>query len=187
MDHSGPEFGAEEIRSLLDGLSVSNHAARCRAIKRFEVYVSTARPDLYDDDVDVLFRGDFSRQGLIAACGTPSKKHLGRLKRSAANAIALVRFLVHVKIDDSDDNIFLERLIELPMSVLRDLRLDIHLRPDSIEGASSDREGSRTDAVALISLLRERWRPSEGEHRSVVELVLSSHAWSSRALSVLSP
>ena len=79
MDRASPEFAAEEIRSLLEGLSVSGHAARVRALQRFEVYVTTERPDIFDDDVDVLFRGDYARRGLVAACGTPSRKHLGRL------------------------------------------------------------------------------------------------------------
>ena len=172
VDRASPEFAAEEIRSLLDGLSVSGHAARVRALQRFELYVTTERPELFDDDVDVLFRGDYARRGLVAACGTPSRKHLGRLKRSAANAIRLVRFLALEHDDGAPapddpadagrDGIFLERLLALPLDALRDLRLDVHLRPDSIEGASGERDGSRADAVALVALLHERYAPSEG-------------------------
>ena len=170
VDRASPEFAAEEIRSLLDGLSVSGHAARVRALQRFELYVTTERPELFDDDVDVLFRGDYARRGLVAACGTPSRKHLGRLKRSAANAIRLVRFLA-LEHDDGapapsrarGPRRHLPRApARAPLDALRDLR-STHLRPDSIEGASA-RAGGRADAVARRAPPRAH-APSEARPR----------------------
>ena len=108
-----PAFAAEEIASLLDGLRLSSHAARVRAMRRFEVYVATERPEIFDDDVDVLFAGMASgaeghhthdgapQVGLCSACGMLSSKHTGGLKRSAATAIQLVRFLLRVDLDNT--------------------------------------------------------------------------------------
>ncbi len=117
---------------------------------------------MYDDDVDYLFKGDHGGftdddttnyddhgMGLLYWCGVSSSKHDGQLKRIAAPAFALLRFLVTLPYnkgrengrgssqrnevhDDADDvpgsnNIFFDRFMQLSQTDLLKVQFVKHL------------------------------------------------------------
>ena len=52
-----PNYAEGQIRALLSDLKNTNHTVRIKAVKRFQDYITTYRPQIYDDDVDFLFCG----------------------------------------------------------------------------------------------------------------------------------
>ena len=52
-----PTYAEGQIRVLLSDLKSTNHTVRTKAVKRFQDYISSYRPQIYDDDVDYLFCG----------------------------------------------------------------------------------------------------------------------------------
>ena len=57
-----PSYAEGQIRVLLSDLKNTNHAVRMKAVKRFQDYITTYRPQVYDDDVDYLFIGSKSEE-----------------------------------------------------------------------------------------------------------------------------
>ena len=76
-----PNYAEGQIRALLSDLKSSNHTVRMKAVKRFQDYITTYRPQIYDDDVDFLFCGAASDDvesvpmGLLYFCGLDSGIH----------------------------------------------------------------------------------------------------------------
>lgn len=76
-----PNYAEGQIRALLSDLKSTNHAVRMKAVKRFQDYITTYRPQIYDDDVDFLFCGAASEDienvpmGLLYFCGLDSGIH----------------------------------------------------------------------------------------------------------------
>lgn len=58
-----PNYAEGQIRALLSDLKNANHTVRIKAVKRFQDYVSTYRPQIFDDDVDFLFCGSATEDG----------------------------------------------------------------------------------------------------------------------------
>ena len=70
-------YAEGQIRLLLSELKNTNHTIRVKAVKRFQDYITSYRPQVYDDDVDVLFCGaatesDAVPMGLLHFCGLDS-------------------------------------------------------------------------------------------------------------------
>jgi hypothetical protein len=58
-----PNYAEGQIRVLLNDLKNANHTIRIKAVKRFQDYISTYRPQIFDDDVDFLFCGSATEDG----------------------------------------------------------------------------------------------------------------------------
>jgi hypothetical protein len=129
-----------------------------------------APPELYDDDV----YGDLSNYyGLLQACSTPSTDHAGELKRSARNAMNLLKYLaidyvemkngepITVGIDAATGkeelNPFAYSLCSLSISELRMANFDLHLKETSYSSTEANkRSGAKTDACQMLVLLLTR-------------------------------
>ena len=189
---SAAEDSNYEISVLLRSLNagVTNHRKRSKALQRFKSYLETPDYDslvsasggggreFYDDDVVWLLSGRTlagsseigQMTGLIPACGEPSTS--GGLKRSAAEAIKLLFYLVFEAVVDEGpppslevkggealapsvhDNIFLEAFTALPLRDIELMSPSEHL-VDEGDGDAS-RSGSMTHAFALLLLLLNR-------------------------------
>ena len=88
------DYATEQMQFLLSALDFAKTSKdREKAFKKFKTYISTYRPELYDDDVCEFFMGGSSSGekliGLLTWCGQKaSDKHAGGLKRSAAQVFA---------------------------------------------------------------------------------------------------
>lgn len=89
-----PNYAEGQIRALLSDLKSTNHAVRMKAVKRFQDYITTYRPQIYDDDVDFLFCGAASDDaesvpmGLLYFCGLDSgTDETNELQRKSVSAI----------------------------------------------------------------------------------------------------
>lgn len=51
-------YAQGQIRSLLSDLKNTNHTVRVKAVKRFQDYIDNYSPEVYDDDIDLLFCGE---------------------------------------------------------------------------------------------------------------------------------
>ena len=224
-----------EISILLKSLhaGLSNNRKRSKALQRFRSYLETSNVDttsdsaggrqFYDDDIVWLLSGrppvgSFEpglgqMTGLIPACGEPSTS--GGLKRSAAEAIKLVFYLVFEAVVDEgsppspeaaeeggalspsmNDNIFLEAFIALPLRDIELMSLSEHL-VDEGDGGDASRSGSMTHAFALLLLLLNRRKdgfPSSfeggleegrGEGQLTLEMLLPDSARQQTYLSLL--
>jgi len=192
---------AIEIKTLLHKLNPkgTNHKDRVRALTRFRNYVSgtagsssknkkITTPEFYDDDLPLLFLGSespvalyddeqysdlSSYYGLLQACATPSTDHQGGLKRSARNAMHLVKHLVcdHVDLVNGEPtslgidaqtgqpelNQFAYALCSMKAQQLKIANFDAHLkdtRYNSTEGNA--RGGARSEASEVLVLLFTR-------------------------------
>lgn len=80
-----PGYAESQIKSLILDLKNTSHNVKLKAIAKFQQYIKTYSPDIYDDDVDYLYTGIVNGvdkgPGLIAYCGLDSEKHQGQLKR----------------------------------------------------------------------------------------------------------
>jgi hypothetical protein len=59
-----PSYAEGQIKLLLNDLKNVNHAVRIRAVKRFQEYIASYYPDIYDDDVDLMFCGALNEEGV---------------------------------------------------------------------------------------------------------------------------
>lgn len=83
-------YAEGQIRLLLSDLKNTNHTIRVKAVKRFQDYITSYRPQVYDDDVDVLFcgtatEGDAVPMGLLHFCGLDSGTYNQMLRAIAAS------------------------------------------------------------------------------------------------------
>ena len=137
------------------GKERANRMAKFRAYVDGK-YTSGVPPTFTDDDVMLLLLGtaddgDRFLPGLLRACGVPSKNHQGAgdhilLKKSAHDAIELLRYLVCDLGDIPVQNIFSKVFCSLPSSELRQIRLSLH-----IAGFGGKREGSKEDACRILT------------------------------------
>lgn len=58
-----PSYAESQIRLLLSELKNSNHTIRTKAVVRFQEYITTYSPEIYDDDIDFLFCGAANEDG----------------------------------------------------------------------------------------------------------------------------
>lgn len=190
-----PERSTIEIKNLLLKLNPRNgsHKDRIRALTKFRNYVAgsdkkSTSPEFYDDDLPLLFLGaespiglydadtygDLSNfVGLLPACATPSSDHSGGLKRSARNAMNLLKYLVidfqetkngnkvPIKIDPHKGlpelNPFADALCALKPEQLLLANFEQHLK-DSRDNADVgvQRGGAKSDACEVLVLLFSR-------------------------------
>lgn len=194
---SSPDRSTVEIKNLLLKLNPrsGSHKDRVRALTKFRNYVSGSAtnhkkystPEFYDDDIPLLFLGSESSHafydadtygdlsnclGLLSACATPSTDHTGGLKRSARNAMNLLKFLVidyheikmgqvvQPNIDDTTGlpelNPFADALCSLKPEQLRLANFEQHLR-DVQEESDHQRAGAKGDACQVLALLFSRY------------------------------
>jgi hypothetical protein len=50
------EYATGQVENLLSGLGEGSHGPRVKAVKRFQEYIAAYRPEIYDDDVDLLYK-----------------------------------------------------------------------------------------------------------------------------------
>lgn len=49
-----PSYAGSKVVELLSALRSAKHAGRIKALRKFEDYIIKTRPELYDDDVELL-------------------------------------------------------------------------------------------------------------------------------------
>jgi hypothetical protein len=192
----GPDRSTIEIKTLLHKLTPrANHKDRVRALTRFRNYVSGASskkkvttPEFYDDDLPLLFLGSESPvalyddeqygdlsayHGLLQACSTPSTDHQGGLKRSARNAMNLVKYLAcdHADLADGEPvpsgfdaksgqqelSPFAYALCSMKPAQLKIANFDAHLKTTSYNSEDGNaRSGAKSEACQVLVLLFSR-------------------------------
>lgn len=125
-----PDYAEAQIKSFITDLS-KGYDQQLRAIKKFQDWVIVSKPEVYDDDADLLFRGGKvdrgNVKGLLYWTGVMSSKHTGKLKRICPAALALLHLIVDMTYDEGEDNIFYARYICTPLSQLRKINFDRHV------------------------------------------------------------
>jgi len=105
-----PDFASSKIQDLLNDLATKSHNAKVRSITNFMSFIKTSKPEVYDDDVDILLtglgededgEGEGERMGLLGYAGAVSEnsKDAMSLKRISADAIDLLHWLVFLPSD----------------------------------------------------------------------------------------
>lgn len=168
---------ALEIKTALRKLNPKNggdHKYRVRRFNKFRNYVTDGggegdkpvmnTPEFYDDDLHTLFvgvtmNGEDLGYSLLKAAGEPSSDHNGTLKRSAKNAMALIKFLVCDFVDmengnpinpEGELNGFAQAFCSLTTQHLTQCKLELHLLDHP---GDSQRSGSKEDACEIILML----------------------------------
>ena len=189
-----PDRSQIEIRQLLKRLDPSTgggHKDRVRRLNRFRNYCRVDEetgntPEFYDDDLPLLLLGSALPSammdeelvgqplyGLLQACGTPSDDHDSMLKRSARNAMTLLRNLVldfremregePLDGDASALNPFAVALCSLSPLQLSLMNLESHIEGDK-------RGGAKVDACSVIVLCCSRHLADDGETTQPLKL-----------------
>lgn len=175
-----PEDAGAEIQRFIAGLNASKHSAREKALRAFRAFVEKQGMEFYDDDVDSLLLGDGYAMGLMQWCGESSTGTQGALKRTAATAIALLKWLVSLQDSSGDDNIFLARFLQVEVEELRKMRLELHLLISGGQKGSkaSSRGGKSEEACEIVSLILQHHKNDSGEAEeiSVEELLPDEEA-----------
>jgi len=147
------------------------------------LHSKTNTPEFYDDDLIMLFTGTNSMNGedmgysLLQAAGEPSTDHNSVLKRSAKNAMSLIKFLVCDFVDvengkpvqlSNDLNGFAHAFCSLPPVQLEQCKLELHLL-DNPNG-DTKRSGSKQDACELVLMLIMHHTDSDGTDDEPISL-----------------
>lgn len=153
--------------------------------------------------MDYLYTGSLGGQpglGLLHWCGIDSDKHDGQLKRIAAPAIALAKWLVTTDVyGESSQNLFYERFVHLSLSELRKINIPKHVlnspegstgsagqpsqaNSQKVIGNSNGRSGSLEDAFTLVSIVMQDHQnmDDEPEPLDVMELFENNKACKER-------
>ena len=80
----GAAFARDKINTLLSSLHTEHTSGRQKALRKFEEYFFSFRPNLEENDVRTLLEGDALRRGLVQECGAMSENHVGELKKTAS-------------------------------------------------------------------------------------------------------
>ena len=131
--------------------------------------------------------------GLLSWCGQKSEgaKHAGMLKRSAQNAIALVKWLVSFDFGEEDENIFLATFLALPIECYAAMELSLHVSSNadqdfgqgggsgprqsmlkSLKDKAGGRSGSRTDGEPGRQAGRQAGRQRHATHRVAIHVCI---------------
>jgi len=113
-------------------------------------------------------------KGLCAWAGMPSEKHSGQLKRTASNAVSLLKWLVTLDDDEPErESIFYNRFVCLPEAELAKIGFERH----AFTGSDRSRTGNRDDAFELLSIiLLDHRSPDNTELQPLtIEKVLRLH------------
>lgn len=184
------DYAGNQVRLLLNDLKTAAHAAKVKAVERFQQYITTYEPDvslifvdffklnviciqIADDTVDFLFTGvnenNINGNGLVYYCGMNSDKHGGQLKRICGPCISLLRWIVTMETNDELGNIYYDRFVHLPVSELIKINFEKHITQQT-EGSSKpfgglgqqSRSGNSVDAFELLLILNNDHRNEDG-------------------------
>eukprot|EP01041_Mallomonas_annulata_P007200 gene7200-14681_t len=163
------EFSGGQIKLLLKDLNKnSSHTIRLKALKRFQDYISTFKPELYDDDVDMLFVGSGDSYGLLYWCGAKSSKGTeGILKRVCGPAMALLTWLL--SLGSNSDNIYYDRFMALPISEILKINFVAHILSDNFNNIIKSvqiKSTSSDDCYEIISLLVRNYKVLNSNEKS---------------------
>ena len=78
----GAAYARDKINTLLVSLHTEHTSGRQKALRKFEDYFFTFRPNLLEGDARTLLEGDALRRGLVQECGAMSENHVGELKKT---------------------------------------------------------------------------------------------------------
>jgi len=201
MGDAGPDRSSVEVKALLrklDPKTGSSHKDRVRLLNRFRNYAEgggggkgdATTPEFYDDDLPLLMLGsqsptalyddelsNINLYGLLQACGCPSShdsKDNHQLKRSARNAMNLLKFLVcdfadkvngrpvpletDPKTGQKELNGFAHALCCCTLPQLALMKAHLHL-----SGEGDARGGAKEDCCQVLVLLITRHLAEDGE------------------------
>jgi hypothetical protein len=164
------DFAENQTKFFITDINSKDNGARLKAIKRYKEYITTYRPEMYDDDVDFLFTGTnehhgIRTNGLLYGCGQQSSKHGGQLKRIAGNLMAFLQWLITLECEGDIENIFFERLIRLPAAELAQMSLSKHISLDnkSTLSGAGQRGGNTVIACEVLSTLMQYHLTEDGD------------------------
>lgn len=157
------DFSENQTKFLLKDLNSPNNSIRLKGVKRYQEYISSNRPDMYEDVVDTLYLGNEEYDGLITWCGSSSTKHSGQLKRISADVISLIKYLITLDPDEYGENVFFDRFIRIPAKNLRELNLSKHITAAGSSFFSSNRSGNSSDAFEILSIIMEYHCNEDGD------------------------
>jgi len=153
-----PDYAEGQIRALLLDLS-KDYSQQLRGISKFKEYIAKFKPDVYDDDADLLFRGGKidrgSVKGLLFWSGVQSSKHPGKFKRVVPEALNLLSYLVNLQYAKGEVNIFYSRFCCCPVEDLKRVDFDKHIMSQA--GGEDVRQ-----CVELLGILRNEHRADDG-------------------------
>lgn len=164
------DFAENQTKFFITDINSKDNGVRLKAIKRYKEYITTYRPEMYDDDVDFLFTGTnehhgIRTNGLLSGCGQQSTKHDGQLKRIAGNLMVFLQWLITLECEGDIENIFFERFIRLPAAELAQMSLSQHIGLDNkstLSGAGS-RGGNTVIACEVLSTLLQYHLTEDGD------------------------
>jgi len=150
-----------EERRVLELTSLLKRSPnKVAAIRDFEEYFFEQRPRLSNDYVRLLFQGKSGREGdggLIQTCGDFEYSHVA--SRAALNL--LCRLLDIEK--NKDAQLFLDQFVALDPSVLKQMKLALHIL---------HKRGNRLGAFRIVSILTSQRTPADASDRSLPELTV---------------
>ena len=176
-------YAENQTKFFINDINSKDNSTRVKAIKRYKEYISTYRPEMYDDDVDFLFTGvnqhhnvkvrcttlgllfsflsspcqldRIQTKGLLFGCGQQSTKHSGQLKRIAGELMAFLQWLITLECEGDIENIFFERFIRLPPREYTQMALEKHISLDnsSTFSGAGRRGGNTLIACEVLSTL----------------------------------
>lgn len=151
------DFAENQTKFLLKDLNSQNHSTRLKGVKRYQDYILSSRPDMYEDVVDYLFLGNNEYNGLLKWCGFGSSNHGGQLKRICSDVISLIKILITLEPDEYGENIFFDRFMKIPVNNLREMNFSKHISPEGTSNffSSTSRSGNVNDAFEILSLILE--------------------------------
>jgi hypothetical protein len=164
------DFAENQTKFFITDINSKDHGTRLKAIKRYKEYITTYRPEMYDDDVDFLFTGNnehnnIHTNGLLYGCGQQSSKHDGQLKRIAGSLMSFLQWLITLECEGGIENIFFERFVRLPAAELVQMSLAKHINLDNkshLTGAGK-RGGNTAIACEILSTLIQYHLTEDGD------------------------
>ena len=167
---SKPNYAEGQIKVLLLDLSNKNHTVKMRAVKRFHDYITAYRPEIYDDDIDLLYiGGDVDRKklpGLLYYTSIMSSHHAGQLKRIASPVLALLRKLLTLSADEyTEENIFLSRFVVLTLPDILRINFEKIIlldRAKIMTCSSHENMDAASDILEIMTILMRDHRSPEG-------------------------
>lgn len=122
-------YCGNQIRLLLGNLNKSAHSVKVKAVKEFHTYIETYEPDIYAENVDILFFGnDEIGEGLMYWAGVSSENHNGQLKRICGPVMELIKYLITMEPPPGEDvNIYRDRFTHYPAEDLAQMNFGMHV------------------------------------------------------------
>jgi hypothetical protein len=169
-----PEYAEVQIRALMLDLA-RDYNQQLRGVSKFKEYVAKYKPEVYDDDADLLFRGGRidrgNVRGLLYWSGVLSSKHPGKFKRICLPALSLLHFVVDMDYGQNEANIFYSRFVCCPVAELKKANFDKHIM-------SKNGDEDVLQCVELLNLIRNDHRSEDGglEPVEIDEIILENES-----------